>query len=174
MHSIWQTKNHPATYRVHFLFDKLGLGFHGCAHLSRVDNRVLFSRPCLGGYHWLRTKQLLRWHPVVDLTRDTSRAPTRPRRRTGRLQAGTRQIEVPRLGLHNACAEWLLPVLLRSAAEQAPFIPACCSQSLEGSDDPTAWAHRDSHTLVCLREAVARSRLPRLRPPLTRRQQSFI
>ena len=24
MHSIWQTKNHPATYRVHFLFDKLG------------------------------------------------------------------------------------------------------------------------------------------------------
>ena len=47
----------------------LGLGFHGCAHLSRVDNKVLFSRPCLGGYRWLRTKQLLRWRPMEGLTR---------------------------------------------------------------------------------------------------------
>ena len=104
----------------------LGLGFHGCAHLSRVDNKVLFSRPCLGGYHWLRTKQLLRWHPVEDLTRDTSRAPTRPRRRTGRLQAGTRQIEVPRLP-----SGWLHPSKLPRCAFRTPtrwgFSPPFCA-----------------------------------------------
>ena len=44
----------------------------------------LLSLPCLGGYHWLQTEQLLRWHPVEDLTRDTSRAPPHPRRKTGR------------------------------------------------------------------------------------------
>ena len=75
----------------------LGLGFHGCAHLSRVDNRVLFSLPCLGGYHWLQTETsptaANRTAPLVR----PLRSPTRPRRRTDRLQAGTRQIEVPRL-----------------------------------------------------------------------------
>ena len=104
----------------------LGLGFHGCAHLSRVDNKVLFSRPCLGGYHWLQIRQLLRWRPMEGLTRDTSRAPTRPRRRTGRLQAGTRQIEVPRLP-----SGWLHPSKLPRCAFRTPtrwgFSPPSCA-----------------------------------------------
>ena len=48
MHSIWQTKNHPATYRVHFLFDKLG-GGHGVAFQVFLRPPLLDAAVCLRG-----------------------------------------------------------------------------------------------------------------------------
>ena len=71
----------------------------GLATPFALRQQSLLSLPCLGDYHWLRTETsptaASRTAPLVR----PPRSPTRPRRRTGRLQAGTRQIEVPRLRL---------------------------------------------------------------------------
>ena len=79
------------------------------------------SQPCLGGYHWLRTETsptaASRTAPLVRPPRSSSR----PRRRAGRPQAGTRQIEVPRPRLLNAYAVGLCSALLRSAPLKRGF-----------------------------------------------------
>ena len=81
---------------VYFTTNRLLVDLREAAARSRLSRlrspltlrqQRLLSLPCLGGYRWLRTKQLIRWHPVEDLTRGTSRSPTRPRGRAGRPQA---------------------------------------------------------------------------------------
>ncbi len=107
----------------------LGLGFHGCAHLSRLGNKSLLSLSSLGGYHWFRTGQLSRWRPVEDLTRDTSRSPPRPRGGTRPTTGIPRQMVLPRLRLLNACAVWLFPGLPSRAECAIPRPCDCRSRS---------------------------------------------
>ena len=87
----------------------------------------------------------------------TARSGVSTRRRTGRPQAGTRQIEVSRLGLHNACAEWLLPVLLRSAAEQAPLFALPCFQCIP-------WLNNSPRSVETVRQAALPIRRNQLEP----------
>ena len=68
---------------------KLALGLvHSFFALSIGDNICFLSLPCLGGYHWLRTRRLLRLQKNELLTRATSasirRQNAKPRRSTGR------------------------------------------------------------------------------------------
>ncbi len=132
------------------------------------------SLPCLGGYHWLRTETsptaASRTAPLVR----PPRAPPRPRRRTGRPQAGTRQMvlprlpfgrpsKLPRLGLHNACAVGLLSALLRSAAPKrgSPFCRACRAHPLAREEEQgRPQASRGSGSCRACRPAGASAHSP--------------
>ena len=134
----------------------LGLGFHGCAHLSCLDNKVLFSLSCpasaaitgcgrdnsYGGAPWKTSLATLRAHP---LAREGGQADYRPEHSKWSCRPAVRQApglpQVPRLRHLNADAVWLSSALLppfqaRQIAGFGDAVPVLSTELFEGPHPP--------------------------------------